>query len=502
MIFILFFAHVTLVSKVNFMQNDDWNRTTSVKRFLYGDLSLLQVTATTFYTQGIFGFLFSLIFGWKRLPILTLVISVLNFYVFAKILLDHLHLEKLKSILVSLILFYTPLHIYSSLGFMTENYTMLFMLLSLYFLLKYEKSRSLKDFAFFNISGIFSFFTKQNGIIINFSYIPYLILKRRFKEAFLQSIIVGSLFLYYFFLFPQTEEMQSKGFIYENFSDIGYAYSLIYGILLVTVSFVIPFVFNFIFTTIIQNKNKAKKIIFILSVSIIIYFLLNRFFTPGKISWEEYPYFENTFERTGFFPRSILGTKYYFKWNYDIYRYWDIGSKILLAFCIPCLILARKKIINIYSVSIVGYLILMVFTKAFYDRYIFPLIPLTILFFLDISVYEKKWQHLYSSAVAVFLIFTFFLSYQMSNDFVLVNNYVWSRSETLVKEGVLPKEIRSTMAWQKLHGLNSEANFFFSYSSPETEPKYLDKYELFEEKEFSFKGSVFVEPRIYLYRKK
>jgi len=90
----------------------------------------------------------------------------------------------------------------------------------------------------------------------------------------------------------------------------------------------------------------------------------------------------------------------------------------------------------------------------------------------------------------------------MSNDFVLVNNYVWSRSETLVREGVLPKEIRSTMAWQKLYGLNSEASFFFSYSSPETEPKYLDKYELFEEKEFSFKGSVFVEPRIYLYRKK
>ena len=35
------------------MQNDDWNRTTSVIRFLSGDFSLLQKTATTFYTQGI-----------------------------------------------------------------------------------------------------------------------------------------------------------------------------------------------------------------------------------------------------------------------------------------------------------------------------------------------------------------------------------------------------------------------------------------------------------------
>ena len=77
---ILFLFYIPLIAKVNFMQNDDWNRTTSIVRFLSGDTSLLQVTSTTFYTQGILGFLFSMIFGWQRLPYLTFIISVLNFY--------------------------------------------------------------------------------------------------------------------------------------------------------------------------------------------------------------------------------------------------------------------------------------------------------------------------------------------------------------------------------------------------------------------------------------
>ena len=252
-----------LISKVNFMQNDDWNRTTSVVRFLSGDTSLLQVTSTTFYVQGILGFLFSLIFGWQKLPYLTFVISVLNFYLFAKILYDHFNQSKIKSTLISLIFFFTPLHIYSSIGFMTENYTMFFMLMAIYFLQNYEKTRKKKDFLIFNLAGILSFFTKQNGIIINFAYIPYLIFRKRYKEALYQVLIMGLLFSYYFFLFPRTEGMLDKGFIYENFNDLEYAYSLIYGIILVSFSFVLPFVFNFVYEVLVKNKKKVLPLLFI-----------------------------------------------------------------------------------------------------------------------------------------------------------------------------------------------------------------------------------------------
>jgi len=489
-----------LISKVNFMQNDDWNRTTSVVRFLSGDTSLLQVTSTTFYVQGILGLLFSLIFGWQKLPYLTFVISVLNFYLFAKILYDHFNQSKIKSTLISLIFFFTPLHIYSSIGFMTENYTMFFMLMAIYFLQNYEKTRKKKDFLIFNLAGILSFFTKQNGIIINFAYIPYLIFKKRYKEALYQAFIMGLLFSYYFFLFPRTEGMLDKGFIYENFNDLEYAYSLIYGIILVSFSFVLPFVFNFVYEVLVKNKRKVLPLLFIFISAGVLFFVLNKYFAPGKISWEEYPYFENTFERTGFFPRSIMGTKYHFKWNYDIFKYWDLSSKIILAMFIPALFVNRKKAINVYSISAVGYLILMVFTEVFFDRYILPLIPILILFFMSMYDEVKNTGFIKNMVLVGFLIVTTFISFQMANDFVVSNNYVWGRSESLVKEGVKPENIKATMAWQKLYGLNEKPEFFFSFSSPETEPEYLKNYSLFEEKNLDFRGSVFVNPAIYLYK--
>jgi hypothetical protein len=65
---ILFLLFFKMISKVNFMQNDDWNRTTSVLRFMSGDTSLLELTATTFYVQGMLGVVFASIFGINKLP--------------------------------------------------------------------------------------------------------------------------------------------------------------------------------------------------------------------------------------------------------------------------------------------------------------------------------------------------------------------------------------------------------------------------------------------------
>lgn len=490
------------ISRVNFMQNDDWNRTSTVIRFISGDTSLLQVTATTFYVQGILGFLFSLVFGWEKLPFLTLFISVFNFYIFAKILNDHFKLNRFRSILIGLIFFFTPIHFYSSIGFMTENYTVFFLLLAIYFLLRHEKDRKPLSFLTFNLFGVFSFFTKQNGIILSFAYVPYLLIKKRYREALLQTTIVGGLLLYYFKLFPRTEEMYSKGFTYENFAIPGYAYSLVYGIIITVVSFLLPFVFNFVINTIFENRKKTWKIIFILVSAGVLYFRLNKYFVPDQLAWQEYPYFENTFERTGFFPRSIHGTKYYFKWNYDIFRYWDLGSRILLSLFIPCLVLLGKKVINIYSISIVGYFILMILTKRFYDRYILPLIPLGILFLVVYKKKESNLRYLYLGVNLIFAAFISVLSLQMGADFIVTNNYVWGRSETLVDEDVLPKDISATMAWRRVYGRKEMPQFLFSFDNPDKNPELLGQYDLFEEKDTSFRGSIFVDPKLYLYIRK
>ncbi|MFZ2663815.1 MAG: hypothetical protein WAX66_00400 [Patescibacteria group bacterium] len=503
---LLFVIFIPLISKVTFMQNDDWNRTTSIIRFLKGDFSLIQKTATTFYTQGILGYLFSLVFGWEKLPFLTLVFSVFNFYLLAKILLDYFNLSKVKSCILSLLLFFTPLHMYSVIGFMTENYTLFFILLSIYFFLSYEKNLKLKNLILFNVGGIFAFFSKQNGIIIQVASIPYFIFKKRYKEALIQTLFILSTFSYYYFLFPRTNEMRDKDFLFTNILNTQYSYSLVYGIMLVVSSFILPILINFVLSSYLEIKKNIKLIAVLLISSALCFIFLNKWFTPGKISWEEYPYFENTFERTGFFPRSISGTKYQFKYNYDLYRYWDLASKILLSLTIPCLFLYKKRLVNVYSISILGYIVLMIFVKTFFDRYLLPLIPLFILFFFyirppDLNV-SRKLSRMFSLTTFLFVAFTAFLSIQMSIDFVLTNNYVWEKSESLVNNGISPEHIKATMAWEKVYGVSSKPEYLFSFDDFNKNPELYSTHTLVEDKIFTYPGNIFIDSVVYLYKAK
>lgn len=507
---LLLLAFIPLIAKVNFMQNDDWNRTTSVARFLKGDFKLLDVTATTFYTQGILGLFFALIFGWRKLPFLTLIVSVLDFYVFAKILFEHFNLSKIKSSLVSLVLFFTPLHMYSAIGFMTENYVLLFMLLALYFFLSYEKKPKWSQFILFNISGFLAFFAKQSGLLINAAAFLYFLLKKKYKEALIQLGFLVVLVGYYSFFFPKTDEMGDKAFVggirMSHLLDVGYAYSIVYGMILVATSFALPIVIYFVASTFFYVRKSKLTIVGLLISAVCLCFLLNKMYNPGKISWSEYPYFENTFERTGFFPRSVLGTKYQFKGNYKLFTYWDLASKVFLALAIPCLYVYRKKIINIYSISIAGYCVLMIFVKVFFDRYTLPVIPLVILFLLCLKVPDTQpllSEKFFILVVGSFVLVTVFVSTQLAIDFVLSNNYIWGKSEQLVSTGIRPNKIRATTSWGKFYGLcwQGVCRYLFSYDTFEKTPSLKVDHVLDDEKDLSFPGSIFVNPKVYLYKR-
>ena len=487
------------------MQNDDWNRTTTVMRFLHGNFTLNPKTATTFYSQGFIGTIFSLIFGYQNLPFLTLLISVLNFYIFAKILIEHFKTKLIMANIISLIFFFTPLNVYSTIGFMTENYTMLFILLSIYFFLNYEKNSKFKDLAFFNISGVLAFFSKQNGIIVQVASIPYFLLKKKYKEAIIQIAVVSALFGYYYVLFPRTPEMESKDFVFENLKNIKYTYSLTYGILLVMTSYLLPLFLNLVYNTYFQQKIAKKNLVIFLGVSVFLFFLLNNLFEPGKIWIREYPYFQNTFERTGFLPRSLMGTKYQFIGNYKLYLFWDLVSKIVLALTLPCIFFYRKRLINIYSISIGGYLLLMVFVKVFYDRYLLPLFPLIILFILNIKNIKK--ERVFYFIALPFLLFNSFFSTQLALDFVISNNYIWSKSEELVnQQNVPPEKIRGGRAWGKFYDTTTydlnQYQYLFSFDSPEKNPEMMESFEKIEEMKAGFPSSIFIDPKVYLYRKR
>ena len=109
------------------MQNDDWVYYDNVDNFIKGNFLLSQLTAPTFYLQGLIAAAYSKIFGLDNLPRLTLIFSIGNFFIFAKILKKVGNLKFLNSTLISLIFFFNPLHFYSLLGFMTEIYFMFFL---------------------------------------------------------------------------------------------------------------------------------------------------------------------------------------------------------------------------------------------------------------------------------------------------------------------------------------------------------------------------------------
>lgn len=503
----LFVLFMPLISRVNFMQNDDWNRISSVARFMHGDFSLLPVTATTFYTQGILGTLFALVFGFSRLPYLTLLFSVANYYLFARVMHNYFRLSKLLSTLLSLVLFFNPLNSYSTIGFMTESYMLFFMLLGVYFFLHFEATNKFRDLLISSISGILAFFAKQSGVIFFVATIPYFIFKKRFKLAAFQTLILILLGAYYYFLFPQTTEMHAKGFILKNLLTANYAYSLIYGILLMVVAYTLPLVWTFIISTYITYKKHLLLFVF---GAIFLFGSLNTLYKPGKIAWEEFPYFENTFERTGFLPRTVWGTKYQFKYNFKLYTYWDLLAKISLALLLPCLLAYGKRLVNVFSLSIFGYLVLMVFVETFFDRYILPLIPMFLLFLIYLKLPDQKYLTTALSIVTgLYVLFIAFFSTQLAYDFVYTHNFIWSRANKLVKSAeAKPSQIRATGAWVRYYSLQEDPtyatgfNYIFTYDSFKKNPDLKNDYDLIDAYKPKYFGNIFIDPAVYLYKKK
>jgi len=127
---LLLVVMLPLAANIKFYQNDDYIYYKTIQKFQNGEFGIPSYIETTFYTQGILGLAFAALFGISSLPILTLIFSVLNFSIFTH-LLNRFYTHKLSTaVLLGLILFFNPLHIYSSLGFMTDNYLLFFMLLT------------------------------------------------------------------------------------------------------------------------------------------------------------------------------------------------------------------------------------------------------------------------------------------------------------------------------------------------------------------------------------
>lgn len=147
---------VSIAFNVHFLQNDEWVYFLTIKNFLKLNFGLHPYIGATFYLQGFVSTLYSAVFGINKLPVLTALVSFVNVLILLKILKSYAIGTKEQLILL-LFMVVNPIFFYSTIGFMTEQYFLLPFLLSLYFIVRFNKIPTTKDFLLANLSILLSF---------------------------------------------------------------------------------------------------------------------------------------------------------------------------------------------------------------------------------------------------------------------------------------------------------------------------------------------------------
>lgn len=452
---------------INFMQNDEWNRYLTIERFHAGDFSLIPETATTFYSQGLAALLFSYLFGISNLPFLTMIVSIGNAYVFYQIL-------KLKNkdggkinLLLSLLLLFNPIHFYSSLGFMTENYLLFYSLIGYYFFTKYQLRYDSRFLLLSNLFFIAAFFAKQSAIIFLVSLLIYSLFKRNISMLIAQLATLLILLGFYYYAFPLTQEMtDQKDFLFSNFTSLKYVYSVLY----VVGAYLSVFSLPILVIGVVQTRN-LSAILYGAVLATVAYLLFKQTYFP----WKEFPYLPNTFTAAGYFRQGIEGdiTGSYILAN----SFRAIGPvSIFLAFsCLADRLKAiTKHIFDFETISLVLFFILLVGIPFLFDRYVLIAIPIFIVFLL--KVIDVKEVDLNNKIIAFFVGFFIYICIDYSLEFVQRERYMWATARGLINiNAAEASEIRAGHSWNKYYRV-SNPKYIFTFTDLEN-GKLVDSHE-------------------------
>ena len=496
---LLFIYYVNLARQVNFMQNDDWYYYAQVEQFLNGDFSLLPKIAPTFYMQGFMGALFAGIFGISKLPYLTILVGFASLLIIYNIV-YLISKSYLISVITALMIFLFPLNQIALVGFMTESYFIFFALLSLFLATKFEHKPDIRYQYLTTIFYTLSFFVRQVGLVFPLGFSIYYLIKKNYKVALLHILFFILTFTFYYTFFPKTEEMTSKGMsLIKDEQGFYYYYSVFIGLIIYLVAFSIPL----IITTLSQVKKfNLKAFAIFIVMTLALYYANSRIFNGDTLPWGEFPYFDNTFERTGFVPREFHGTKYHFKGMFDLYYYWELAAVILASSFFAYLITFKNKkelFTNKYLIMCCVYVGVLYFSFYLWDRY---LILLFLLFAIGMIDLMKPNQKLISILGIPFVVFLLMFNHLFLNDFIGLRNYTWNKSRDLTQNGVDAKLIKANTAWNKKSESFGKTIYMFSYDSQQVNSDYREKYELLDTYTPQFRGNIFVNPKLYLYKLK
>jgi hypothetical protein len=471
--------------QINFFNNDDWVHYKTVENFLSGNFSLHPYLGSTFYSQGVPAFIFAKLFGITHLPVLTLIISVANIFIFWKILnLFSQKNLKLKILATSLIVL-NPLYLYSSIGFMTENYVIFFLLLSIYSFFKYSGTNLLVSYAF----ATAGFFVKQYCIFINLALIIYLAVKKKWQLAGLHLTLTIMLILFYYFFFPKNEILAGQSVQLTQLFNFHKTLSLFLNIFLYLSFFTLPLSIIFILRT------KANKI-FLFGLAAVV-FLMYLYYLQAN----EFPSIGNVLTQKGLFP-DIDGNKSQWAGYYKFFTLSFYLSAVTSSLIISRLFLEIKNIFvknKFLLISFILYFGLMLVLPTFYDRYLLPLVILWTLILFNLNKDGKNFRLVFLGSIAWLTVYAFF-SYLYISDYIVRNIVVESMTQELISQGNENEDILANRGRNSYFGATHEkARYIFSNDKLETFDDRED-YRLEKTIFVSFPLNIFTAKEIYLYK--
>ena len=510
---LVFLLLLPIPATINYQQNDEFIYYQGVQNFLNGNFNLPGYISNTFYTQGLLGATWSLFFGIPKLPVLTLLMSVGSLYLFYLILANFTKLSEKQAFIVSLILMINPLFLYSTFGFMSENYFLFFFLLAFYLYKEYIQTSIWQYFWLGNLAALTNFYVKHFALVGFLAFALYLLWLKKYKAALVQVGVMFLVSVYYLTLFPQSEQMKTTHLVISNLINIYHVVSLVFIIL----SYYIVLGFPLVFLYLLKLASKSLRIKSIVVISTILLSMFLYFYAnPANVTfsytnWAKqklsshpskmFPYLDNTYTKDGLYTQNLKGTKYELHGSTILANLVSKALYVLVSLVLVLLIFEGKKLITLESAYLICGIGLALILPKVFDRYILPLIPVFILMIVSFTDKLTK-RHIYFSLI--FYVLFAFVSYQYVLDFHLVNKYVWSRAEELNKlEGVEKSKIEAGHSWIMTYpNDNSKYDYIFEYKGTEKQQPAEKNFVLVEKKRIDFLFSIYQDPYVFLYKRK
>jgi hypothetical protein len=211
--------------------------------------------------------------------------------------------------------------------------------------------------------------------------------------------------------------------------------------------------------------DKKRLILFLILTLTVLFFNLYYFKSIWWVGSNDFG-FKYIFQTKGFFVENVAGAKTGLVINpFFIIR--TIGRVVVAAFLVSLFYFKLyKKLVNPYLILLLVYLSTFLIIEKIYDRYLLPAFPIALIAISNMYLIKSSLSRLRRWFLIVYLLFLGFITYNFSADYILTNNYIWSKSEELVASNqALRSNITATDAWRYISPRKSE-KFKFTYDNP------------------------------------